>query len=64
MIRVVAVGEREIHVWNDVYLSAGLTAFTFTHGFGHVSEASFAMCGNPNNAISTDNSPKLTFCFT
>ena len=38
--------------------------FTFTRGFGHVSEAAFAMCGNLTNVFSTDNSPQLTFRFT
>ena len=35
-----------------------------TRGFGHVSEAAFTMCGNPNKVFSTDNSPQLTFRFT
>ena len=36
---------------------------TFTHGFDHVSEAAFAMCGNPTKIFSTDHSPQLTFGF-
>ena len=28
--------------------------FTFTGGFGHVSEVAFAMCGNPTKVFPTD----------
>ena len=38
--------------------------FTFTRGFGHVSEAAFTMCGNANKFISIDNSLQLTSRFT
>ena len=41
-------GEREIHAWYDLHLSAGFcwkdharVEFTFTRWFGHVSEAPF-----------------------
>ena len=36
----------------------------FTRGFGLVSEAAFAMCGNPNKVFLTGNSPQLIFRFT
>ena len=63
--------EREIHVWPDVLLAAGRSRwkdhtgveFTFTRGFGHVSEVAFAMCGNPIKVSSTDNTPHLVFRF-
>ena len=38
--------------------------FTFTHGFGHVSEAAFAMCSNPTKVFPIDISPQLIFRFT
>ena len=37
--------------------------FAFTPEFGHVSEAAFAMCGNPTKAFSIDNSPHDNFPF-
>ena len=37
--------------------------FTFTPGFGHVSDVAFAMCDNPTKVISTDNSPHDNFLF-
>ena len=40
------------------------TEFIFTRGFGHVSEAAFAMCGNPTKYFSSGNSPQLNFRFT
>ena len=64
--------EREIHVWPDVLLAAGRSRwkdhtgveFTFTRGFGHVSEVAFAMCGNLTKVFSTESSPQATFRFT
>ena len=61
--------ECEIHVWHDVLLAAGRSRwkdhtrveFTFTRGFGHVSEVAFGMCGNPPKDFSTHNSLQLTF---
>ena len=38
--------------------------FTLTHGFGHVPEAAFTMCGNPNKVISTGYLLQPAFCFT
>ena len=38
--------------------------FTFTHGFGHVSEVAFTICGNPNKVVSRGNSPQPAFHFT
>ena len=35
--------------------------FTFTCRFGHVSLVAFTMCGNPNQVISTGNSPQPVF---
>ena len=37
--------------------------FTFTRGFGHVSEAAFTICGNPTKVFSTDISPHDNFPF-
>ena len=37
--------------------------FTFSCGFGHVSEAVFTMCRNPTKAFSTDNSRDDNFPF-
>ena len=56
---LVIIAEHKIYVWCDVLLAAGRSRwrveFTFTRGFGHVSEVAFAMCGNPNKFFSTDN---------
>ena len=69
---ILITGEREFHLSHNVHLSARPLLkrlrkgekFTFTRGFGHVSEEAFSMCGNPNKVFSTDNSPQLTFRFT
>ena len=65
---LVLTGECKTHVWHYVHLSAGFllkrsrrVELIFTRGFGHVSDATSTMCGNPNKVFSTGNSPQLTF---
>ena len=45
--------------WKD----AARVEFTFTRGLGHISEAAFTICGNPNKVISTGNSMQPAFPF-
>ena len=46
--------------WKD----PAIVEFTFTRGFGHISEAAFTLCGNPNKVTLTGNSPQQNFRFT